>query len=176
MALILLAILSAPAANALNVSSNWRPSSNPLVTTSNSRTTYSYGTFRVADLPGGDFARASGYVRTASSSGGYRAYYIAQFQSNSGRCVSGSSLAVDFFGTGGAFGIDYSCTRQFYNWGGERESNRTPYATWVGVYAEHEDGTDPYATIMRARVKGCIDIPLASDVCTAFATSGPDTY
>lgn len=173
-ATVVAAVLAAPlSAVALNSSSSWAISSNPLIESSYSSHGYGYGSWKITRTSDGTKSYATGYLKVGATDD-YDVYYSMKSQFNSGRCVNGFSLGVDIFGTGGAFGMNYSCTEAFYNSSGWSESTKVPYTTYTRRTA-HRD-VDPTASIGRARIHVCLGVPWRIDPCTGYNYSGADTY
>lgn len=168
-----IALLAPTSAWALDKASTWATSSNPLVATGYGSAASGYGSFKVTRTSTGTVALAYGYnkVRNADN---HKAYFAMQAQSNAGSCLSGTSLGFDFLGTGGSYGVSYSCTQPFYNHGGVVQSGHTSSSSWS--YSTAKTAVNQNATVMRGLVKECLDVPWRSDPCTGYNYSGADTY
>lgn len=171
-AVAVVALVSWPGmAFALEKPSSWAKSSNPLIAQYQTVKAYAYGTFKTTATSNGLMARANGSMKASNKS--YPAYYILVSQSNAGRCQAGFNLGVDIVGTGGAFGLNYSCTQSFYDWDTE-ETRHTTSSAWDPTYTQTD--VDDRANVMRGKVKACVQVPLQTDPCTGFGISGADSY
>lgn len=87
---------------------------------------------------------------------------------------SGLNLAVDYKGSGGALGVNFSCTKAFYDYE-SGASSRTYSKTWERPHyaraAVHPDGS-----VARGKVRAVIDIPSRTDVRSGWNFTGADTY
>lgn len=160
-------------AMALDKASSWATSSNPLIETSYSSSGYGQGTWRISRTSDGTKSLSTGYLKVKAADD-YDAYYSMRSQYNAGRCNSGFSLGLDIVGTGGAFGVNYSCTEAFYNYGGAAESPKVGQTVWTSAKASAD--VDPSANIGRARVQVCLGVPFRIDPCTGYNYTGADTY
>lgn len=174
-ALLVASSLMFPAATwALNNASTWAREKNPLYARGYGSTGHGYGFWSVVRTGDGTVSRATGTTFLDFNADNHRIFFSTQSQSNAGRCRAGTSLAFDFMGTGGAYGESYSCTQDFFDYESEVQSEH--HQRRLGKAGVTASAVNPNGSVMRARVKVCLDIPWRPDPCSGWNFSGADRY
>lgn len=175
--LLLIATLSPISTHALNKSTHWARSYNPLIAQGYNSKAWAYGDFRVARTSSGTKNDVKGKVRVKNADN-HKGFLTVEFQANSGRCITGSSVNLGFMGSQAGGGATWTCDRQFHKDKTITTSRVSvgkgitgPYVNSNGSAAVNHNGTTS-----RAAVKACLDIPWRKDVCTGWNYSGIDTY
>ena len=166
--------LTAPSASAIDHTTDWAKKSLPLsVKAKQGSTGYGYGVWRVTRTSDGTKGFATGTLKI-NNVDDHSVHYDLVVQANAGYCVSGLSLGVDFRGTGGSLGANFSCTKAFYDYK-TGVSSKSYSKTWERPHyaraAVHPDGS-----VARGKARVVVAIPFAPDARTGWNFTGADTY
>lgn len=162
-----------PSAAAMDTTTDWATSRNPLVAKGKGSTGKAYGVWRVTRTSDGTKGFATGSLKIDNADD-HRVFYDLVVQANAGYCLSGLNLAVDFVKVGGALGVNFSCTQAFYDYK-TGASSRTYSKTWERPHYARAD-VHPGGSAARGKVRAVIDIPHMSDSRSGWNFTGVDTY